>query len=96
MSVDGLNMDKIIKSIVLISIIGFVTGAIFVKNNQTQNNTELRIDNAKNYILNMVSQPQTVVFHDESIFLNENSVVIKFTYKNGFGIIDTITMDIKD
>lgn len=94
-------MDKVMKIvlliIVLISSMCFVAGAIFVDNNQTVNNTDLiRIDNTKQYILNMVSQPNTVVFHDESIILKQDSVVIKFTYKNGFGITDTITMDIKD
>jgi hypothetical protein len=55
-----------------------------------------KISKAKQHILNMVIRPETVRFHDDATKVNDNNTVtIKFTFQNGFGMIETRTMDIK-
>jgi hypothetical protein len=55
-----------------------------------------KISKAKQYILDMVIRPETVRFHDDATKVNDNNTVtIKFTFQNGFGSIETRTMDIK-
>jgi hypothetical protein len=55
-----------------------------------------KISKAKQHILEMVIRPETVRFHDEATKVNNNNTVtIKFTFQNGFGMIETRTMDIK-
>jgi hypothetical protein len=55
-----------------------------------------KISKAKQHILEMVIRPETVRFHDEATKVNDNNTVtIKFTFQNGFGSIETRTMDIK-
>lgn len=54
-----------------------------------------KILQAKSYILQFVSYPETVIFHDKFTVINKNMVTIRFTYTNGFGVIDTLTMDIE-
>ena len=55
-----------------------------------------QISKAKQHILEMVIRPETVRFHDEATKVNDNNTVtIKFTFQNGFGSIETRTMDIK-
>lgn len=58
-------------------------------------NNEHKILQAKSYILEFVSHPETVIFHDQCTIVEKNMVTLKFTYTNGFGIIDTLTMNIK-
>lgn len=53
------------------------------------------IRQAKNYILKIVSKPETVKFHDEYTEVKNNTVTIKFTFINAIGIKDTLTMNIK-
>ena len=55
-----------------------------------------KISKAKQHILEMVIRPETVRFHDDATKVNDNNTVtIKFTFQNGFGSIETRTMDIK-
>lgn len=55
-----------------------------------------KISKAKQHILDMVIRPETVRFHDEATKVNDNNTVtMKFTFQNGFGLIETRTMDIK-
>ena len=55
-----------------------------------------KISKAKQHILDMVIRPETVRFHDKATKVNNNNTVtIKFTFQNGFGLIETRTMDIK-
>lgn len=53
------------------------------------------IQQAKNYILKIVSKPETVKFHDEYTEVKNDTVTIKFTFINAIGIKDTLTMNIK-
>lgn len=73
---------------------GFL-GILFDSPNIAVANDVDKIQQAKQHILEMVIRPETVRFHDEFTKVNNNTVTIKFTFQNGFGLIETRTMDIK-
>jgi hypothetical protein len=54
-----------------------------------------KILRAKDIVRAMVNYPDTLVFHEFSTKVNGNTVTLKFTCKNGFGVPETHTMDIK-
>lgn len=54
-----------------------------------------KILKAKDIVRNMVNYPDTLVFHDLYTVVKGNVVTLKFTCKNGFGVPETHTMDIK-
>lgn len=54
-----------------------------------------KILKAKEIVRNMVNYPDTLVFHEFHTKVNFNTVTLKFTCKNGFGVPETHTMDIK-
>lgn len=54
-----------------------------------------KILKAKEIVRNMVNYPDTLVFHDLSTRVSGNTVTLKFTCKNGFGVPETHVMDIK-
>jgi hypothetical protein len=54
-----------------------------------------KILKAKEIVRGMVNYPDTLVFHDFSTKVSGNTVTLKFTCKNGFGVPETHTMDIK-
>lgn len=81
--------------IISIATISIVDHMVF-RPNPTHASDHDKIAKAKQHILDMVIRPKTVVFHDESTKVNDNNTVtIKFTFQNGFGLIETRTMDIK-
>ncbi len=53
-----------------------------------------KILKAKEIVRNMVNYPDTLVFHDLYTNVSGNTVTLKFTCKNGFGVPETHTMDI--
>ncbi len=88
-------MNKIIKSFVLgLSMFGFV-GDIIVNPNIAVANDVDKILKAKEIVKAMVNYPDTLVFHDFSTKVNGNTVTLKFTCKNGFGVPETHVKDIK-
>ena len=54
-----------------------------------------KILKAKDIVRNMVNYPDTLVFHDLYTKVSGNVVTLKFTCKNGFGVPETRTLDIK-
>jgi hypothetical protein len=54
-----------------------------------------KILKAKEIVRGMVNFPDTLVFHDFSTKVSGNTVTLKFTAKNAFGVPETHTKDIK-
>ena len=54
-----------------------------------------KIIKAKDIVRKMVNYPDTLVFHDFHTKVRGNTVTLKFTCKNGFGVPETHIMDIK-
>lgn len=54
-----------------------------------------KILQAKAKVRAMVNYPDTLVFHEFSTKVVGNTVTLKFTCKNGFGVPETHTMDIR-
>lgn len=54
-----------------------------------------KILKAKEKVRSMVRNPDTLVFHEFSTKVNGNTVTLKFTCKNDFGVPETHIMDIK-
>ena len=54
-----------------------------------------KILKAKDIVRNMVNYPDTLVFHDLYTKVSGNTVTLKFSCKNAFGVSETHTMDIK-
>lgn len=54
-----------------------------------------KILKAKDIVRSMVNFPDTLVFHDLHTKVNGNTVTLKFTCKNAFGVPETHTMDIR-
>ena len=76
--------------------LGFIQASFCVSNVVAASTDQDKIAQAKQYILDMVIRPETVRFHDEFTKVNNNNTVtIKFTFQNGFGLIETRIMDIK-
>lgn len=76
--------------------LGFIQASFCVSNVVAASTDQDKIAQAKQYILDMVIRPETVKFHDEFTKVNNNNTVtIKFTFQNGFGLIETRIMDIK-
>lgn len=53
-----------------------------------------KILKAKDIVRGMVNYPDTLVFHELYTKVSGNTVTLKFTCKNGFGVPQTHTMDI--
>jgi hypothetical protein len=54
-----------------------------------------KILKAKEIVRGMVNYPDTLVFHEFSTKVSGNTVTLKFTCKNAYGVPETHTMDIK-
>lgn len=54
-----------------------------------------KILKAKEIIRNMVNYPDTLVFHDLYTEVKGNTVTLKFTCKNAYGVSETHIKDIK-
>lgn len=88
-------MTKFVRGLVLsMSMFGFV-GDIIVNPNVAVANDVDKILKAKEIVRKMVNYPDTLVFHEFSTKVSGNTVTLKFTCKNGFGVPETHTMDIK-
>lgn len=88
-------MTKFMRGMVLaMAVVGFV-GDIIVRPNVAMANDVDKILKAKEIVRNMVNYPDTLVFHEFSTKVSGNTVTLKFTCKNGFGVPETHTMDIR-
>jgi hypothetical protein len=54
-----------------------------------------KILKAKEIVRGMVNYPDTLVFHDLYTKVSGNTVTLKFTAKNAFGVPETHTKEIK-
>lgn len=54
-----------------------------------------KILKAKDIVRGMVNYPDTLVFHEFYTKVNGNTVTLKFTAKNAFGVPETHVKDIK-
>lgn len=54
-----------------------------------------KILKAKDIVRAMVNYPDTLVFHDFSTRVSGNTVTLKFSCKNAYGVSETHVMDIK-
>ena len=54
-----------------------------------------KILKAKDIVRSMVNYPDTLVFHDLYTKVSGNVVTLKFTCKNGYGVPETHTKDIR-
>ena len=89
-------MRKILGLIIISMATMSMIDLMVVRPNIIQASDVDKISKAKQHILEMVIRPETVRFHDEATKVNNNNTVtIKFTFQNGFGMIETRTMDIK-
>jgi len=87
-------MKKFMK-IFILSIGVLFIGDIVVNPNVVVANDVDKILKAKDMVRKMVNYPDTLVFHEFSTKVSGNTVTLKFTCKNGFGVPETHTMDIK-
>jgi hypothetical protein len=91
-------MTKFIRCFVLAALtIGFV-GDILVRPNVAMAISDadiMKILKAKEIVRGMVNYPDTLVFHDFYTKVSGNTVTLKFTAKNGFGVPETHIKDIK-
>ena len=81
----------IIISIAMISIVDH----LLIRPNTVVANDNDRVIQAKKFILKFISHPDSVRFDDKSIVLSKEFVTITFSYTNGIGITETVTMNIK-
>jgi len=86
---------KILKCIVLAFCFSGFVGDIVVSPNVAMADDIDKILKAKDIVRSMVNYPDTLVFHDLYTKVSGNTVTLKFTCKNAFGVPETHTMDIK-
>ena len=82
---------------VMAMMIGFV-GDIMVRPNVAvaiDDNEINKILKAKDIVRGMVNYPDTLVFFEFYTKVSGNTVTLKFTAKNGFGVPETFIKDIK-
>jgi hypothetical protein len=90
-------MTKFMRYMVMAMMIGFV-GDIMVRHNVAvaiDDNEINKILKAKEIVRGMVNYPDTLVFHEFYTKVSGNTVTLKFTAKNGFGVPETFIKDIK-
>jgi hypothetical protein len=87
-------MKKFMKIFVFTLGVLFI-GDIVVNPNVVVANDVDKILKAKEMVRKMVNYPDTLVFHEFSTKVSGNTVTLKFTCKNGFGVPETHTIDIK-
>lgn len=69
---------------------------VYSYNPQTISDSDIdKILKAKEIVRSMVNFPDTLVFHDLYTNVRGNTVTLKFTCKNAFGVPETHTKDIR-
>jgi hypothetical protein len=90
-------MTKFMRYMVMAMMIGFM-GDIMVRPNVAMaidDNEINKILKAKEIVRGMVNYPDTLVFFEFYTKVSGNTVTLKFTAKNGFGVPETFVKDIK-
>ena len=89
-------MNKFIKSFMVgVCLCGSVCGNVFITSNIAMADDIDKILKAKDIVRNMVNYPDTLVFHEFYTKVSGNTVTLKFTAKNAFGVPETFVKDIK-
>jgi len=87
-------MKKFIMSIVLgLSVISYTN--VVINPSLVMADDIDKILKAKDIVRAMVNYPDTLVFHEFHTLVKGNTVTLKFTCKNAFGVPETHTLDIK-
>ncbi len=87
-------MKKFIVSMMLG--LSVITGSVIIFNPTVVMADDIdKILKAKDIVRAMVNYPDTLVFHEFQTVVKGNTVTLTFTCKNGFGVPETHTMDIK-
>ena len=91
-------MTKFIRVVMFAIVIGGFIGDIMVRPNISvaiDDNEINKILKAKEIVRGMVNFPDTLVFHEFYTKVSGNTVTLKFTAKNAFGVPETHIKDIK-
>lgn len=89
-------MKKIVVALVLMIVAGSAANYVYANGATKIDDNEInKILKAKEIVRGMVNYPDTLVFHDFSTKVSGNTVTLKFTAKNGFGVPETHVKDIK-
>lgn len=88
-------MNKFLRSVFLaMSFTGFI-GDVVINPTVVFADDIDKILKAKEIVRNMVNFPDTLVFHDLHTKVSGNTVTLKFTCKNAFGVSGTHVKDIR-
>ena len=88
-------MKKFISAIIMgLSIVG-ISNSIIINPTVAMADDIDKILEAKDKVRAMVNYPDTLVFHEFYTKVSGNTVTLKFTCKNGFGVPETHVMDIR-
>jgi hypothetical protein len=94
-------MNKFVMGLVAIALIGhFLTPSnneSFSGNSKTSKSYYSEVDKilvAKGKVRNIVNYPDTLSFHEFDTVVRGNTVTLKFTCKNAFGVTETRTMNV--
>ena len=88
-------MTKFIRVAMCAIAMGGFIGDIMVRPNIAVANDVDKILKAKEIVRGMVNFPDTLVFHEFYTKVSGNTVTLKFTAKNAFGVPETFVKDIK-
>jgi hypothetical protein len=91
-------MTKFIHEVMFAVVMTGFIGDIMVRPNiamAIDDNEINKILKAKEIVRGMVNYPDTLVFHEFYTKVSGNTVTLKFTAKNGFGVPETHIKDIK-
>lgn len=88
-------MRKILGLIVISIATLSIVDNLLIRPNTVVANDNNRIIQAKNFILKFISHPDSVRFDDKSIVVSKQFVTITFSYTNGIGVTETVTMNIR-
>lgn len=88
-------MKKFFMSIVLgLTTVGMINNLIINPPSIMADDID-KILKAKEIVRSMVNYPDTLVFHEFSTKVSGNTVTLKFTCKNAFGVPETHVKDIR-
>lgn len=88
-------MTKFVNSFIVATALLGTVGSFCVHPNVALANDIDKILKAKEIVRNMVNYPDTLVFHEFDTKVSGNTVTLKFTCKNGFGVPETYVKEIK-
>ena len=90
-------MKKIVVALVLMIVAcGSAANYVYAGGSTSINDDEInKILKAKEIVRGMVNFPDTLVFHEFATKVSGNTVTLKFTAKNAFGVPETHVKDIK-